>query len=132
MLGSDFKITVKTKELVRILEDNLKEHKKIVKEAKTGYLRKAKKVLQERLVDIQNGKIVALHFNTPLPEDHSEQYERAIRMLGLHLKDSVEVSAEDYKRYVENEWSWMRGFLSKNAHYSATAAEMQDDDFFDF
>lgn len=51
------------------------------------------------------------------PEDHTKDYERAIRMMQASIYDNVKLSAEDFSRYVLNDWDWRDSFIANNAFY---------------
>lgn len=63
----------------------------------------------------------SLQFNIGLdlvyPEDHTKDYERAIRMMQASIYDNVKLSSEDFSRYVLNDWEWRDSFILSNAGY---------------
>lgn len=59
--------------------------------------------------------VVRLDLN--YPEDHTKDYERAIRMMQASIYDNVKLSAEDFSRYVLNDWEWRESFVTSNAGY---------------
>lgn len=51
------------------------------------------------------------------PENHLEDYNRAIDLLNFSVADKVELSVQDFDAYVRNNWSWRKSFLGTNVSY---------------
>lgn len=114
---------VDKKEALETLRDNRTRHHKIVEEARVGYVNKAKALLSDKLEELRSGKITGLRFDLQVPEDHTDDYDLAIRMLELHSEDTIEMSATDVRTLMMDEWDWMRSFLFTNARYANSASE---------
>ena len=55
------------------------------------------------------------------PNDHSDDYEVAIRMLDVECRDEIELSEDEFAKYVLNKWRWISTFYSSftsNTGYS--------------
>lgn len=100
---------------------NKEQHAKIVAEARIGYLNKATEALTDRLEQIADGKIVALHFDLVPPADYTEEYDTAIQMLRLHQDPEIELSFTEVRMFIEDKWDWSDGFFATNAVYSDSA-----------
>lgn len=63
----------------------------------------------------------ALQFDSTLglayPQDHSRDYERAIRMMQSSVHDEVKLTVDEYDAYVLNNWEWKNNFLAVNTAY---------------
>lgn len=59
------------------------------------------------------------------PQDHSQDYDRAIRMMGSSVFDKVRLSVEEYDAYVLNNWEWKANFLATNTFYVDTMRKKQ-------
>ena len=114
---------VSKQEALETLRDNRTRHHKIVEEARVGYVNKAKVLLNDKLEELRSGKITGLRFDLKPPEDHTEDYDVAIRMLELHCEDTIEMSAMDVRTLMMDDWDWMHSFLFSNVRYSNSAAE---------
>jgi hypothetical protein len=114
---------VNKQEALETLRSNRTRHHKIVEEARVGYVRKAKALLNDKLEELATGKITGLRFDLQVPEDHTDDYDLAIRMLELHSKDTIEMSATDVRTLMMDEWDWLRSFLFTNARYANSASE---------
>lgn len=113
--------TVDRLDLLSKLRENLANHSKIVEEARAGYIEKARKELEERLKDIEKGKLVNLTFGLYPPQDYSSVYKTSISMLEWNKSDTVELEADEFRQLVEDQWDWTQGFLASNVGYSRTA-----------
>lgn len=59
------------------------------------------------------------------PQDHSQDYERAIRMMESSVFEQVRLSVEEYDAYVLNNWEWKANFLATNTFYVDTMRKKQ-------
>lgn len=51
------------------------------------------------------------------PQDHSQDYDRAIRMMEASIYDEVKLSVDEFDAYVLNNWEWKKNFLATNVGY---------------
>ncbi len=54
----------------------------------------------------------------PMPENHAEDYARALRKLDLSVDDVIQLDENEYRQYIEDEWQWQRVFKSLSASYA--------------
>jgi hypothetical protein len=121
-------IKAKKDEVLKALRANRETHAKIVSEAKAGYADKAAALLREKLALVEASKgafVEALVFSIPLPKDHTKAYDVVIKMLELSTSDEVELTAEQVRHFVMDDWDWKDAFIGSNKMYSATAAAME-------
>lgn len=118
---NNMKIKAHKVEVLTALRLNREEHQQIVKEARVGYIEKAKQALSAKLDELASGKIAHLSFGLMLPADYTKEYDTAIRMLELHQEDFVELDEALVRCFVLNQWEWMSQFIGSNVAYSATA-----------
>lgn len=75
----------------------------------------SKQTLPQRL------DIKAFLLNTDLglvyPQDHSRDYERAIRAMEASIYEEVRLSMDEFDAYVLNNWEWKNNFLALNSTY---------------
>lgn len=126
MIGehSEMVVEVSKSDALVTLRKNREQHLKIVKEARDGYLKQAQAAIEKRLGQLREGKIVVLHFGLSVPEDHTQEYDTAIRMLELHQRETVSMSATQVQTLMMDQWSWQHRFLMTNSSYSQTASAM--------
>jgi hypothetical protein len=107
--------TVKKEWLLERLHENRTLHSKVYAEAREGYILRSKEKLEEKLKDLQSGRITALYFNLTVPSDHTADYDTVIKMLEQDIHDEVTLEANEFRMFVEDEWDWMGDWVTSNA-----------------
>ena len=105
--------------LTKIVENRAK-HAAIVKEAREGYVEKARAILEEKLTKIKEGKIVDLTINLVPPVDHTAQYDSILTMLRMHTEPTIELGPAEVQHFIEDAWEWTDNFQAVNVRYSKT------------
>jgi len=106
------------------IKENRDKHRAIVLEAMEGYRKTAIEELDRMLSDARKGKRIAQHLDLIQPTDHTKDYDRVIDMMSMSTEAEITLSANDFARYVRDEWEWREQFLHSNAMYSRTAATL--------
>ena len=57
----------------------------------------------------------------PVPEDHTEDYDREILMLKMEIEAVITLTAGEFDRYVMDNWGWKASFTTSNAPYLGEA-----------
>lgn len=114
----DFITKMNKSVVLETLKTNLEAHKAIFHEAVEIYRVKVAADLHEKLDLIQAGKPIQHYISLPVPEEHTDDYETVIAMLEAHVDDVVELSQEDYRTYIQNNWAWQRNFLANTTSYT--------------
>jgi hypothetical protein len=120
-------IDAKKDEVLAKLKSNRSRHAEVVAEAREGYVAEARKAVEARLKLLASGKVVALTFSLKPPQDHTNVYDTAIQMLELHTGDEIELTNEQVRTLVMDEWDWSRAFWASNKGYSKAATEYADE-----
>lgn len=115
-------ITVKKDELLKILQENRANHVEIFNEAVEGYKAEAEKILSDHLDRVRSGKMTTVYVSLPVPENHTKDYDRIIKMVEMHQDHEFILSERDVQSYVMDDWDWTKQFLTSSARYSGTAA----------
>ena len=115
-------MTFKVDVLLKVLKDNLKEHRKIVKEAKSGYKKALVAELKEKLAKAKKNEDFERRICATPPSDNSRDYERTIQMLEMTVDEELDLTGDQFECYVMDRWHWQDSFLTSNAIYSSTAA----------
>jgi len=111
-------VSVKKAELVKVLTTNRDIHKKEHEEALQGYLILVTKALKKKLKKVEAGKEFDLNFyNLVKPENHEDDYQNVIDMLGVTGQESVDITMDDYQKYYKNNWSWHGHWHLSNKMY---------------
>lgn len=114
-------IRVRKEDLVETLTKNRAEHRKVFEEAVAGYRKKSIELLEEHLERIKEGSLVRVYVSLPAPSDHTDDYDRALKMLEWSLDDEIQIDEQTFAELVMDDWSWKREFYTTNSVYSAIA-----------
>lgn len=120
-LHVSMRIKATREDLLRKLRENRANHATIVAEARKGYIEKASVELSRRLDQLREGKIVSLDFRLVPPQDYTSAYDTIIQMLEWSTENEIELSASEFRMFVEDEWSWIDEFLSVSNSYSSSS-----------
>ncbi len=112
------KIRVRKEELLGVLNENRAQHRTLFQQALDGYKQRAVGLLEDHIRRIQNGKVEQVQVYLPAPEDHTRDYDRAIRMVEMSVEDEIVLSEKDFQMYVQDDWSWKREFTATVATYT--------------
>ena len=129
MHNISMKTKVERKKLLEVLRKNLEQHSHIVKEAREGYISKAKRELQVRLEQLRKGKAVSLSFTLSPPMDYSEVYKNVISMMEWNTNDFVELQADEFRQLVKDEWDWKETFLRGTMAFSKMSSDLYNESY---
>lgn len=115
-------ITVNKQNLIETLKTNRDEHQAIYAKAvlayKARYVEEAKRFADEAVRSAAIGaRFVAFNY-PPVPEEHTDDFDRAIQMLEWDLSDTVDLSTHEFAQYVQNNWGWAKTFTSNTVSYT--------------
>jgi len=112
-------VVVKKDKLLDTLKTNRATHRAEFEKALEGYKARSVELLEEHIERIKNGKVERVYVQLPVPEDHTDDYDRAIATLEWTVFDEVELSIREFDWYVRDNWTWKHEFATTNAMYSA-------------
>lgn len=121
-------VTVNKDELLAILKTNRDQHQTIFQQALTGYKAEAVRQLKRHLAEVESGRVKAVNVMLPVPENHTKDYDRAIRMVEMSVDTQLEIDEASFGQYVMDDWRWKRQFLTSSSAYSTAAAQMLNDE----
>ena len=105
-LGLD-KVRLEKKALLEKMQQNLETHVKEYKEAHAGWRRVVIIKMAANLEKAQaGGKVVVGVWEPKEPENHAREYERTISLLKASIDDTVVITAQEFRWYSDDEWSW--------------------------
>lgn len=116
------RVKVEKENLIATLKKNRDEHRSIFLEAQETYRKQVIKELNAMLKEAREGKRIRRTVSLTQPEDHTSEYNAAIRMMEMSVEAEIELSASDFSQYVLDQWGWSRQFMASNRGYSAKAA----------
>lgn len=116
-------VRVKVEQLKEILEVNRDAHKAEFDQAIAGYKDRLQHELGKALNDLSGGIIPALQkiAGLPIPVDQTKDYDRAIQMLEMEVRDEVELDEYTFKELVMDDWSWKPQSLATNSIYTSAS-----------
>lgn len=111
------KITVDKDKLLETLRANRAKHHSTYLAAVEVYRRKATALAAEQTELLLRGEIRAILVNLPVPEEHTDDYDRVIAMLEWDLGDTYELDEGDFNQYVLDVWGWGQRFFANSTSY---------------
>lgn len=117
--GSVETITVSKNQLLDALRLNRDEHITIFDKAVEVYKERVIEELEKSLADARAGRKISRYISLPEPENHTADFDTAIKMLEWEQGDTIELERRDFMRYVENRWEWAASFAGNTQAYLA-------------
>jgi hypothetical protein len=101
------------------MRDNRANHRSRFEAAIKGYRATCIKALDRRIAMIRDQKMFDMRFTLPVPEDHTDDYDRAITMLSFSLDEKITLSEHEFECYMRDSWSWSHAFSETSTKYGA-------------
>lgn len=104
------------------IQRNRDEHVALFEQACERYHEEALAWLSTRMEEIRAGvktRPTRVYFNLPMPEEHTDDYDRVLKMLELHTQDTIELNEHEVGQYVLNEWHWAATFAANTVSYAS-------------
>lgn len=111
------KVKVRKEALLDELRENRSAHRRRYREALDGYKDKVRQELERYLKRVENGDVLDIRVRLPRPEDHSEDYDRAIKMVEMSVDEELELDEREFAELVMDDWGWKGQFLTSTAQY---------------
>lgn len=112
-------VTVKKDRLLAELKKNRAKHRENFLKAQDGFRQEVVEQLDVALQDARDGKRFRTVFSLPAPVDQTPEYDTAIEMLGWSVANEAELSQEEFRQYIFDDWHWKRRWLHSNTAYMA-------------
>ncbi len=103
--------------LLKELELNRATHTALYEKAFAKFSTVATEALQAALLEAKTGRGIKLHFDLPIPEDHSKTYDRAIKMVQMSVELVLELTEPEFTTLVMDDWGWKQTFTASNTFY---------------
>lgn len=110
-------MTMKKDDLIAVLQDNLDNHTTTFNEAQVAYRETVVDELDKMLLDAKRGNKIKRALSCPIPENHSGDYESAIKMLEMSIDSHIEITAEDFNQLVMDDWGWKERWKTTTSSY---------------
>lgn len=116
-----YEVTVDKERLLKILKENREKHHEIFLEALEGYKKVLLDSFEKKVEDLKNGKVVTRTVDIKEPVDHTNDYDRIITMIEMHVDNEITLDSSCFANYVLDDWGWSREFFIANSLYSDSA-----------
>lgn len=117
-------ITVSKTKLLDVLRSNMSAHVSTFEIARKEYLERCKKCMKETIKDIEEGMYndsnklqEVLYFSLPAPTSYESAYTEVISMLEFCDDEEVEITGNQYRAWVKDEWDWTGTFIASTMNY---------------
>lgn len=124
---NELTVKVNRNSILEVLKKNREKHRSVVEEAQVGYRKAYIEEMERRLDDAKNGRPLKPQINFVVPQDHTKDYDRVIKMFMFSVDEEIEIGQEDFAAYVEDDWAWRRQWAIANSQYSVSAASYLDE-----
>lgn len=111
---------LRTKLLV-ILRANRQDHYAELVKAQAKYRELMIQELDKRIAEARQGGPILRAFMLPEPQNHTEDFDRSISMLEMEVREEVELSEAEFRRYVQNRWEWAESWNETARAYGTKA-----------
>lgn len=106
-------------DLVNTLIKNRNAHKAEYADAVKGYCTKMVGFLKEKAGLMEMGYPHEIIVHDFPPEDHTDDYNRALRMLEMSVDSTIELTESEFRQLVEDDWQWQATFKAAAMKYSS-------------
>lgn len=110
-------VKVKTADLLAKLRENFGRHKQELDADRKAYRAKLRKVLLDELNKLETGSVEPVGIPVSPPDDHTDDYERAIGMLEMSVDETVVLTATQFAAFVQDKWHWKTTTILKRMSY---------------
>lgn len=110
-------ITVDKAALIKTITQNREVHRTTFLKAQEVYRERMIGELDLALKNAREGNRIKRAFSLPVPEDHTEDFDTALKMLQWHQGDQIELDHREFQMYVEDKWMWRASFAANTEAY---------------
>lgn len=111
-------VKVNVEELLKTVKKNRDAHRELFLKAQEGYREMVIEELDRMLSDARTGKPLRVSIKAPQPEDHTDDYDRVLKMLIMSVDEEIELDVLEFDRYVMDNWEWARLAAASNTMYA--------------
>ena len=110
-------IQVDPDRLMLALEQNRSTHQATYEKAVAGFIKVTTKQFEGYLKRLAKGELLERAFIPPPPEDHTKDYDDAIEMMRWAKDDTIELTQQQFRQYVMDDWGWKDSWVTSNTAY---------------
>lgn len=129
-------VNVRKDDLLEVLKENREKHYDLYEKALKGYkdkvreelndaLERARERVDEYLTKVEAGQVLDISLyvgpraNLPMPKEHTEDYDRAIKMVEMSVDDTLELTEVEFAELVMDDWGWKSQFIQTSTSYTS-------------
>lgn len=116
-MRGELTIQVSKAELMRALKENRDKHGAAFEKAKAGYIKLTRRELEAGLEKLDRGEMIHRILTNMPPEDHTSDYDDAIDMMTWSTDNVIELTQQQFKQYVKDDWGWKDTWVTSNTQY---------------
>ena len=113
-------VNLDKRELRSVVQTNRDNHRALFEEAMEGYKRLVVRELERKISDVERGIQIDHRIQLEIPEDHTKDYDRVLKMLDMSQDTSIELGERAFDQYVMDNWGWSEEFNTSSQFYSPT------------
>jgi hypothetical protein len=123
-MNTDLEITVNKSDLVKKLVINRDKHLKAYEKTRLGWESALRKELAGMLSELNKTHTIKIKpggyisISNQKPQHYLDSYDEAIDMLKYGNDETITLNAEQYQRYIKDNWGWSGAFAATNSTYS--------------
>lgn len=99
------------------VQTNRNQHRETFEKALEGYRTTVVDWFNEQVDKAKDGKDFEVMFTLPKPEDHTEDYDRVLDMVGLSEDETITLTASEFAQYMRDDWGWKKVFNQVSSSY---------------
>ena len=104
-------------ELIEALTANRKTHKLEYEVSIRGWKEECIGKLEQLLQHIKDGALPDASIHIPQPDDHTKDYDLALKMLNMSVDNVVELTSEQFNQFINDDWEWKARWSASNMKY---------------
>lgn len=112
-------VTVERGALLERLRENRKNHRDLFLKAQEGYRARVIEELDQMLSDARIGKPIRASVALVEPQDHTDEYDRVVRMLEMSVDHNITIDARSFAQFAMDQWDWTSFAETTNRVYSS-------------
>jgi hypothetical protein len=116
-MSSIEKITVDRIKLLGIIKINLEKYEAIYTSSIDAYWKLAERKISKMLERVKQQRQINTYLDLNFPIDHREDYKLIINILEMLEDEKIQVTPQEFSKYVLNNWTWREDFIMQTTSY---------------
>lgn len=111
-------VEVDKEEFLARVGENRDQHRAVFEEALDGFHDQLMAELERRIHEVRRGRVIDQYIGLPVPEDHTDDYDRIITMAEMSIENTITLSEDEFAMYVMDQWRWKQSFTDSTLVYT--------------